>query len=278
MSGMSADWKERLSRINPLSLPEDVEVARLEDEYGVIQVYDRGDERYLAFDSPHQQSGIYKSDPARLLHHYTQAMMLALLYTQPRHITLLGLGGGALAHCLYKHFPQVQLQAVELRQVVIETAYRFFQLPLDPRLNVAHLDAGAWLARAGDGVTDIILADLHWSYKVDQYQLANGFIAECRRVLNADGWLVMNYFGDDAEKIAGLQALHAQFPVIKTCATASGNLVVFAGRRKPGRTRAALLQDTEALGKKLRIPLLNHKKRLQGGAHYEPDLPWHESI
>jgi spermidine synthase len=278
MGGMSADWKESLSRINPLSLPEDVEVARLEDEYGLIQVYDRGDERYLTFDSPHQQSGIYKSEPARLLHHYTQAMMLALLYTQPRHITLLGLGGGALAHCLYKHFPGVELQAVELRQAVINAAYRFFGLPDEPRLKVAHMDAGAWLARAGDGVTDIILADLHWSYKVDQYQLANGFIAECRRVLNADGWLVMNYFGDDAEKIAGLQALHAKFPVIKTCATASGNLVVFAGKRKPGRTRAALLQDAEALGKQLRIPLLNHKKRLQGGTNYEPDLPWYENI
>src|SRR5687768_14847887 len=83
--------QEQLSGINTLPLPDDIEIARIDDEYGSIQVYDRGDERYLTFDSPHQQSGIYKSDPARLLHHYTQAMMLVLLYRQPRHITLLGL-------------------------------------------------------------------------------------------------------------------------------------------------------------------------------------------
>ena len=46
MGIMSVDWKERLG-INPLSSPEDVEVARVTDEYGAIQVYDRGDERYL---------------------------------------------------------------------------------------------------------------------------------------------------------------------------------------------------------------------------------------
>jgi spermidine synthase len=271
---MPADWQDELS----VMLPDDVEVARLEDEYGVIQVYDRGDERYLTFDSPHQQSGIYKSEPARLLHHYTQAMMLALLYKEPRHITLLGLGGGALAHCLYRHFPEVELQAVELRQAVIDVAYRFFQLPQDPRLKVARLDAGAWLAQAGDGATDIILADLHWSYKVDQYQLASGFIDACHRVLAVDGWLVMNYFGGEAEQVAGLKALYGQFPVIKTCATQSGNLVVYAGKRKPGRTRAALMQAAEELGKTLRIPLLNHMKRLQGSVVVEPDLPWYENI
>lgn len=271
---MPADWQNDLS----VMLPDDVVVARLADEYGAIQVYDRGDERYLTFDSPHQQSGIYKSEPARLLHHYTQAMMLAMLYKEPRHITLLGLGGGALAHCLYKHFPRVELQAVELRKAVIEAAYRFFQLPQDTRLKVAHLDAVAYLAHAGDAATDIIFADMHWSYKVDQSQLDTGFIAACYRVLNEDGWLVMNYFCDEADKIAGLKALHDRFPVIKTCATGAGNLVVFAGKRKPGQTRTALMQAAEELGKTLRIPLVNHKKRLQGGVAYEPDLPWYENI
>jgi spermidine synthase len=271
---MPAEWQNELSSM----LPDDVKVARIEDEYGAILVYDRGDERYLTFDSPHQQSGLYKADPGKLLHHYTQVMMLAMLYKESRHITLLGLGGGALANCLYRHFPQAELQAVELRQAVIDAAYRFFQLPADPRLQVARMDAGAWLAQAGDGSTDIIFADLHWSYKVDQYQLATDFIAACHRVLNADGWLVMNYFCDDSEQIAGLKALHAQFPVIKTCATDAGNLVVFAGKRKPGQSRAALMQAAEALGKTLRIPLLNHQKRVQGGVAYEPDVPWYENI
>lgn len=277
MDSMS-DWRNQLSQLNPMSLPGDIEVAHLEDEYGAIQVYDRGDERYLTFDSPHQQSGIYKSEPARLLHHYTQAMLLTMLYKEARHITLLGLGGGALAHCLYRHFPEVKLQAVELRQTVIDVAYRFFQLPQDPRLQVAHMDAGAWLAQTGDGATDIIFADLHWSYKVDQYQLASGFINACHRVLNADGWLVMNYFGEEAEQVAGLKALYGQFPVIKTCATDSGNLLVYAGKRKPGQTRAALMQAAGTLGKTLRIPFLKHMNRLQGGVAYEPDIPWYENI
>lgn len=273
---MPSDWQTRFSEA--MLLPDDIEVARCDDEYGPIRVYDRGDERYMSFDSPHQQSGVYKSDPARLLHHYTQAMMLAMLYMQPRHITLLGLGGGALAHCLYRHYPQAQLQAVELRSAVIDAAYRFFQLPEDPRLNVAHMDAGAWLARAEAGVTDIIFADLYWAYDIEQYQLDSAFFNDCHRALGADGWLVLNYFCDDRETIAGLKALYKLFPVIKTCATAAGNLVVFAGKRKPGQARTALMKSAETLGKNLRIPLLAHKRRLQGGASYEPDLPWYENI
>jgi spermidine synthase len=140
------------------------------------------------------------------------------------------------------------------------------------------MDAAAYLANAAQGATDIIFADLHWSYEVDRHQLDAGFIAACHRVLNDDGWLVMNYFCDDAGKIAGLQALYNQFPVINTCATGAGNLVVYAGKRKPGQNRAALLQAAEVLGKKLRIPLLNHKKKLQGGITFEPDLPWYENI
>jgi spermidine synthase len=278
MASMLPTLQEQLSGINTLPLPDDVEIARIDDEYGSIQVYDRGDERYLTFDSPHQQSGIYKSDPARLLHHYTQAMMLVLLYRQPRHITLLGLGGGALAHSLYKHCPEVQLQAVELREAVIESAYRFFKLPNDPRLKVAHMDAGAYLALAEDTSTDIIFADLHWSYEIDQYQLNTAFIGACQRVLIADGWLVLNYFCDDVDKITGLKALYELFPVIKTCATGAGNLVVLAGKRKPGKTRAVLLQEAEALGKTLRVPMLGHAKRLEGATLYDPAKPLHENI
>ncbi|HEY3488279.1 MAG TPA: hypothetical protein VGL10_09445, partial [Gammaproteobacteria bacterium] len=84
-------WHDSLATVNAAALlPDDIEVARIDDKYGTVLVYDRSDERYLTFDSPHQQSGLYKSDPARLLHHYTQAMMLVMLYNQPRHITLLG--------------------------------------------------------------------------------------------------------------------------------------------------------------------------------------------
>jgi spermidine synthase len=266
-------WQNILATFSLSSQPGDIEIARINDEYGSIQVFDRGNERYLMFDSPYEQSAFYKSEPARLLHTYTQAMMLVMLYGLPRHITVLGLGGGALANCLFRHYPLAQLQAVELRQAVIEAAYRFFQLPVDPRLNIAHMDAGAYLAQAEDDATDIVFADLYHSYEIDQYQLEPGFIAACHRVLRADGWLVLNYFCDDRDKIAGLKTLYGLFPVVKTCTTPNGNLIVLAGKRKPRRPRAVLMQAAVTLGETLGIPLIAHKRRLQGGALHELDFP-----
>jgi spermidine synthase len=234
------------------------------DEYGDIKVYDWDDARYLIFEQPYEQSGLFKSDPARLLHDYAQAMMLVLLYRpQPRHVTLLGLGGGALAHCLYSYDSRLQIHAVELRAKVVATAYRYFQLPDDARLQVTTQDAGVYLAQVPAGSTQIIFSDLYLASVVNPLQLDEGFINRCHRALDESGWLVLNYFCEDRRLVEKLKILHALFPVVETCAISSGNLIVFAGKRECTTSRRLRLQQAATLGGIMRIPLARYKKLLQ---------------
>lgn len=139
---------------------EFIELFRTADELGEIVVSQQADKRLLSFASSLQQSSLFVTQPEKLVHEYTQIMLLGLIFNTPRHITVLGLGGGGLAHCLHHFFPQFTLQFVELRQAVIDIAYQWFDLPKSPQLQVACDDAYDYLCSAVDKNTDLILSDL----------------------------------------------------------------------------------------------------------------------
>ena len=65
------------------------------------QIRDENDEISLFLGSPTLQSRMSKSDPTRLLLEYTRLMMGFLLFVpHPRHITMIGLGGGLAGQVL----------------------------------------------------------------------------------------------------------------------------------------------------------------------------------
>ena len=99
------------------------ELYRIEDDEGSIVVTQRGNKRLLSFGSRFEQSSVLMGKPWYLIHEYTQIMLLGLLFVDARRITLLGLGGGGLVHCLSHYFSQSTIQVVEIRQAVIDIAY-----------------------------------------------------------------------------------------------------------------------------------------------------------
>ena len=79
-----------------------------EPEYGQGKpyVYDDAGVRRLHFDSAAVQSSMRLSDPYALDLSYTQAMMGFLLFSaEPRHILIVGLGGGSLSKYCHHRFP-----------------------------------------------------------------------------------------------------------------------------------------------------------------------------
>ena len=111
------------------------------DRFGDFCVLDDGDYRVLSFGDNDEQSKMDKSQPHVPQHTYVQAMLAVLLFSQPKSVIILGLGGGALVHSLRHFDAAIKITAVELRQQVIEVAKRFFQLPLSKKLTVLHQDA-----------------------------------------------------------------------------------------------------------------------------------------
>ena len=116
-------------------------IHRTNDAWGDILVIDHRCYRNLTFDSICQQSSMHLNRRHILVHEYTRAMMLVLAFIKPRHVTILGLGGGCLLRSLYHILPKCELQAVELRQRVYEVATEFFGIPLSKKVTITIADA-----------------------------------------------------------------------------------------------------------------------------------------
>lgn len=238
------------------------EIYRTFDEHGVVQVFDDGNKRYMAFGSDDEQSCIMNAKPEFLLHEYARSMMLVLLFHKPRNVTLLGLGGGSLASCILHHYPSITLGIVELRQVVVDTAYRFFQLPRDERVSVSVMDAGKFLRKAKSGKTDLIFCDLYGPEGLDYQQLDPAFIERCYNHLSEDGWLVLNCWQNHRNEAEGLRSIADWFPEMKVCSVPGGNWTIIAGKQESALSKKELEEQSKDLSTTLGFSFSSLLKRM----------------
>lgn len=169
------------------------ELYRTEDSDGSIVVTQRGNRRLLSFGSRLEQSSVLMDKPYYLIHEYTQIMLLGLLFVDARHMTLLGLGGGGLVHCLSHFFPQSTIRVVEIRQAVIDIAYQWFDLPRLDNLQVVSDDAMHYVSSLEQGSTDIIFSDLYQAEGMAACQAQQAFIEASHDALSESGCLVINF-------------------------------------------------------------------------------------
>lgn len=238
------------------------EIYRCYDEYGPIQVFDDGLKRYLAFEEDDEQSCVLKAAPGQIQHEYTRAMLLSLLLVDPKEVLLLGLGGGSLAMCLLEYHPELQLRAVELRRAVIKIAKKYFYLPQTDRLCVIEDDAGQYLM--GDvSPAQLILADMYGADGLDPQQLTPWFLERCHELLTDDGWLVLNCWNDHRRDKESLASLTALFADVRVSSTASGNWIIFAGKRLHTQTDKQRLEKAKILSNTLHYPVSRYASKLQ---------------
>ncbi|MDX9873723.1 MAG: methyltransferase domain-containing protein [Spongiibacteraceae bacterium] len=228
------------------------EIYRTYDEFGPIHVFEDGEHRYLSFGEGEEQSCVSIHQPHVLQHEYTQAMLLPLLFRQPERVLLLGLGGGALATALLHALPKVNVTAVELRRAVIKAARRFFQLPTaDRRLQVIQADAGEFVETAEAAGYDLLCSDIYNGEGMAMQYFQPWFIAECRRLLTPDGWLVLNCWDEHRGEAETMAALDHHFGTVYTCAVKGGNWIIFASCKPGALPRQALRAAARSWGPKL---------------------------
>jgi spermidine synthase len=133
--GMTTEREERL-------------LARVEDAFGVISVYEVDDYRFLEFGDAIEQSCVFTADPSWLEYDYTRAMLVgALCHEQPESALFLGLGAGTLTQACLKFLPLEDVEAIELRPDVPRLAMEYLGLDDDPRLYMRIGDALELLPR-----------------------------------------------------------------------------------------------------------------------------------
>lgn len=174
-------------------------------------VVTRGDRRSLEFTPGDMQSEMSLSRPTALVLAYTRAMMGFVLFVpRPRHIVMVGLGGGSLAKFCYRVFPHARITVIELRADVIALRTQFCIPPDDARFCVVQADAVDYLA-AMPASADVLMLDGFDIHGLPPALGSASFYAACRGALVDGGVLVTNIFTYDPQWQAMLARLDAAF-------------------------------------------------------------------
>jgi spermidine synthase len=204
----------------------------LADTYNKPFVIEEGDSRSLYFSRDFTQSGMRLSDTTALEFAYTRKMMSFLLFVhEPRHILMLGLGGGSLAKFCYRHLPGARITAVEIDANVLAFRDQFLLPPNDVRLNILQGDAANYLRDCTDA-HDVVMID---AFDRDGFAAAvssRGFYLDVRAALSANGAMVANMVGPKAERATHLDMIADVFNgnIVVLPIKSDGNYLVFAFR------------------------------------------------
>jgi spermidine synthase len=165
--------------------------------YHRLSVADDETTRYLRFDNTYQ-SGMIIDRPFATAFEYADMFHLLRAYNpEARNVLFIGLGGGSSPKRLWRDFPDLGLQAVELDPVVVDVAYRFFELPRDDRLQVAIEDGRRYLDSNGERY-DAILIDAFFADAIPFHLFTAEFMELARSRLNPGGVIMTNMIGSIA--------------------------------------------------------------------------------
>jgi spermidine synthase len=179
------------------------------------------------------QSQMREDAPDSLTLFYTRTMMAFLLFNRyPRHIAMIGLGGGSMAKWCYRQLPHSEITVVEINPHVIALRDRFFIPPDDERFRVLCEDGSEYVGRTSNEI-DVLLVD---GFDLDGQppQLCSqSFYDDCYQALTPSGLMVVNLCGrGDRANLARIQTSFDDRVLVVTPEDGS-NRVVFACKGEP---------------------------------------------
>ncbi|MBS0417794.1 MAG: fused MFS/spermidine synthase [Proteobacteria bacterium] len=186
--------------------------------------------RHLFFDSNAVQSSMRLAEPDTLITAYARKMMAFLLFNRaPRHILLIGLGGGSLVKFCHRNLPGTRLTVVEIDPKIIQLRERFQIPPDDQRLHVVCED-GSEFVRHAECTADVLLIDAFDRSGVAPSLASEEFYARAFRCLAPNGMLVMNLAGQRTRYATHIQHVRGACPgpVLLVPVKDDGNVLIFA--------------------------------------------------
>ncbi|MBT6276383.1 MAG: fused MFS/spermidine synthase [Chromatiales bacterium] len=204
-------------------------IAERDTAHGRINVFQNTRYRWLEFDDGAVQSAMDRAAPDRLVLPYTPWMLAAFpIAAALDSVTLLGLGGGALARFLSAGEVR-QLIAVEYNEAVIDIATSLFAISPN-MVQMQHMDARDYLRQPGPPC-DVLMCDLFTSGGMPPWSTHPAFYDDCRQALAERGMLAVNLLAYDVDQLEEpLFALRQVFDdrVIHTRVPGTGNVIAFA--------------------------------------------------
>jgi spermidine synthase len=211
-------------------------------QYHRITVTEDETARHLRFDRSHQ-SAIDLDDEYASHIRYPDYFHLSLAVRPEAERTLvLGLGGGAVTKRMWRDYPEMHIDSVEIDPVVVDVARRYFALPEDERIRVFTEDARRYVQRS-ELTYDIVIVDAYYSDSLPFHLATREFLLETKARMDDEAVLAYNVIsaleGDGSElfrsmyRTAGTVWDHLWvFPVMlspdDTDAEANRNIIVLA--------------------------------------------------
>lgn len=180
------------------------------------------------------QSEMYLDDPITLASEYCRMMMgFVVVNPRPKHVLMIGLGGGSLVKFCHCHLPTSRLTVVEIDADVIALRPKFYIPPDDGRLRVVNQDGAIYIEHMvlNDERTDVILVDAYDKNGLATAVQQRSFLDNAKRVLSPHGIFVMNLVANDTDCQRQIALIRSVFgnPTIVIEVLWGENLVVFAG-------------------------------------------------
>jgi len=204
----------------------------------LVEIFDRGNFRYLYFNTKFLQSKMALDAPHLLALPYTRYMMLSLMFVpDPKRILLIGLGAGSLVRYLSTVLPDCRIDAVDHSQEIIDLARDYFKLPETDNISVHCQDGVSFLENRDDGEPyDIILLDAFDELGIADVIYNLDFFTRCRNHLTEDGTLCSNLWSGSASELTRVISELAQcFTGNLTCPVPNrGNVIAYSFKHERG--------------------------------------------
>jgi len=159
-----------------------------------IHVTDDGAWRVMRFEH-NQQSSMALDDPFESSIEYVDYLHLTLaINPDPQRVLVIGLGGGSLVKRMWRDYPDVSIDAVEIDPVVAQLARTHFALPDDERISVFVGDGREFVETTLE-TYDIVVIDAFDDDRVPRHLTTEEFMRAVRDRLSPGGVVAYNFIG-----------------------------------------------------------------------------------
>ncbi|MHB1668122.1 spermine/spermidine synthase domain-containing protein [Thiomonas sp.] len=210
------------------------------------------------------QSRMRVATPDKLVLDYTRGMMAFLLLApEPRHIVMLGLGGGSLAKYCHAHLRHTRFTALEISPEVIAMRDLFAIPPDDDRLQVLCIDGAAWLYD-NPACCDVLMLDGFDADGLPPALCSQAFFDDCAAALQPGGVLVSNIWAKDSLRAVLVERLRQSFGdhVATILAEDGENTIALASKQAAMPCAAELHERARQLSAKHAVDLSSSAAKL----------------
>ncbi len=201
----------------------------------------------LQFGPASVQSQMQVDDPLRLTLGYTRTLMGFLLFvSEPRTITMIGLGGGSLPKYCAQKLPETRIAVVEINEEVIALRDTF-RIPKDSENFHIHCADGAAFIAQRENSEDVIVVDGFDLEGQAPTLCTERFYNDCYRALRDGGVMAVNLSENSKQHATFIKRMRNCFndAVIVVAAEDCTNKIVFA--LKPGNTESTVAPSEQNL-------------------------------